>query len=347
MKTKLPGISYEVTSSCNLNCRYCYNHWKCNDSSPRSSNSYKEALRTLKKLMQLADFNQVSFTGGEPLMAERFSELVLYARMKGRQVAVISNGNFGGFREYENLVKLGVALFELPVHSCFPECHDYLTGTAGSWLRSTEIIRGLMLQKTDVVAVIVLTRVNCLEIEKTISFIRSLGITRIMLNRFNLGGQGLQEMKNLLMSAGELNAAFSKASDMAIKLKLSISSNVCTPICILDPDKYSGIRFSFCSSDFTRRPLTLDILGNLRFCNHSPVELGNIFKNTLEEILTSFGAEAWKNTIPGFCKDCKAYYRCQGGCRAASEQMGYGLDHPDPLLDFTLPDEVELSRLKS
>jgi radical SAM protein with 4Fe4S-binding SPASM domain len=278
-------------------------------------------------------------------MAQRFPELVLYARLKGKQVSVISNGNFAGFQEYENLVKLGVSLFEMPVHSYDPLKHDYLTHREGSWLRSTDIIKGLIPLKTEVVAVIVLTKVNCREVAETIDFISSLGIKRIMFNRFNLGGQGLREMENLLMSNEELNSAFSAASDKAIELKLSVSSNVCTPICILDPDKFRGIRFSFCSSDFTKRPLTLDIKGNLRFCNHSPVVLGNIFETSLHDILTCDRAMAWEQTIPVFCKPCKEYIRCQGGCRAASEQMGYGLDHPDPVLDFIKPEKFGMNQI--
>ena len=41
----------------------------------------------------MADVEQVTFTGGEPFLAERFSELVLYTRMKRKQVAIITNGN--------------------------------------------------------------------------------------------------------------------------------------------------------------------------------------------------------------------------------------------------------------
>ena len=27
-KVKLPGLIYEMTTLCNLKCKYCYNYWK-------------------------------------------------------------------------------------------------------------------------------------------------------------------------------------------------------------------------------------------------------------------------------------------------------------------------------
>jgi len=35
-----------------------------------------------------------------------------------------------------------------------------------------------------------------------------------------------------------------------------------------------------------------------------------------------------------YCKECKRYEECFAGCRAASEQLGMGLEHADPILKF-------------
>ena len=53
MKIKLPNISFEVSHECNLNCLYCYNHWKYDNNKLSIPNSYKQAKKTLKKILYL------------------------------------------------------------------------------------------------------------------------------------------------------------------------------------------------------------------------------------------------------------------------------------------------------
>ncbi len=303
-------------------------------------------MKTLKCLLKQADVQHITFTGGEPLMAERFSEMVLFVRMKGIAVTVISNGNYGDIPAYKQLTELGVSLFELPVHSKDPGQHDYLTGHQGSWKRSVEAIKGLLNTKAEVVVVIVLTKANFESISDTLEYIHALGIRRVMLNRFNLGGAGIRETGNLLMSRAELHQAFRDAAEKANTLNLSVSSNVCTPVCVLNPKDFRGIQFTSCSFDFSSRPLTVDFSGNMRFCNHSPTVLGNIFEKSPEEILKSDIVAGWKQIVPSFCSDCIAWESCKAGCRAASEQMGLSLHHPDPIIELMGEDDALLEELK-
>ncbi len=335
MKVDLPYITFETTSVCNLKCRYCYNIWKMpgtEDFEP--FNSYKQARKTLKKLFQLANVNHVTFTGGEPFLAERFAELVLFTRLKNKSVAIITNGNKANEADYKQILDLGVGLFEVPIHSPDSKAHDYMTNTAGSWEKSLNSLQTLVNLGANVVAVIVITKANYHQVKETLLFIKDQGINRIMLNRFNIGGAGILEKENLWLSHDELKATYRIASETGRKHKLNLSSNVCTPVCVLNPAEYPGIAFSHCSPEVTRRPLTLDIIGNLRFCNHSPTILGNIFKDKLSDMLHSEKAELWSKVTPDFCGSCHLYSKCMGGCRAASEQLNLSLNAVDPVVEI-------------
>jgi len=346
MRIEIPNISFEVTNLCNLHCRYCYNHWKCNDSKISTCNNYAKAKKTLSRLFKIADVKHISFTGGEPLLAERFLELVLYVRMKGALVTVISNGTSASFSEYKQLVDLGVSLFELPILSHNPNIHDYMTQHPGSWEKSVATTKDLLSLHANVVAVMVLTKANCINISDTLIFISSIGISRVMINRLNIGGQVTKNIQELLMSRNELNDAFKEIVVSSKALKLAVTSNVCTPVCVLNPKNYRGIRFTSCSFDLTKRPITIDYQGDMRFCNHSPVIIGNIFKDRLDSIFNSQQVLQWKNIIPHFCMECKAYNHCKAGCRAASEQMGLSLHHPDPIMSYVELDHELLKELK-
>ncbi len=334
-KLTLPHIIFETTSVCNLKCRYCYNIWKIPGTKGfEQFNSYKQAKKTLKRLFKIADVNSVTFTGGEPFLAERFNELVLFTRLKNKSVTIITNGNAATEKDYKQMVDLGVNLFELPIHSSSAKEHDFMTNTTGSWQRSVESVKELVQLKAYVVAVVVITKANYHLIDKTLQFIKSLDINRIMLNRFNIGGQGIAEKNNLWLSHREINQAYKVASETGRKENLILSSNVCTPMCVLNPFDFQNIGFTSCSADVSRRPLTIDIFGNLRFCNHSPTVLGNIFKDKLKDMLNSREAQLWNDVTPDFCSDCNLYERCMGGCRAASEQLKLSLKAVDPIVEI-------------
>ena len=333
MKTKLPFVSFEATMRCNLRCRFCYNHYKNTGDVPAPS-SYAQAKKTLNQIFKVFDVGQITFTGGEPFMTERFGELVLSARFKGATVGVISNGNFATIDNYLQLVDLGVKLFELPIHSYNPEIHDFMTRVEGSHQKSLHIIKELINHGVTPTAVIVLTKFNAENASQTVRYIHSLGISRIMLNRYNIGGEGVKYPSEILPTKEQLQSAFKEISDEALKSHLTILSSVCTPHCVLDPDLYRGIRFTACSFDITRRPVTIDYLGNVRFCNHSPVVLGNIFDNSPKDIFANPSATEWGRVVPDFCVGCARLSRCKSGCRAANQQCGTDLHHPDPVVDY-------------
>ena len=134
----LSRIAFEITDHCNLDCVYCYNIWKMNGATHKPFNSYKKATATLQQLFKQADIKSVALTGGEPFLAERFLEIVLFCRMEGKQLTLISNGTQGKPSEYKQLLKMGVALFELPIHSAQAAVHDRMTQRNGSWQKAEE-----------------------------------------------------------------------------------------------------------------------------------------------------------------------------------------------------------------
>jgi MoaA/NifB/PqqE/SkfB family radical SAM enzyme len=215
-------------------------------------------------------------SGGEPLLAERFTELVLLCRMRGAAVSVITSGTVGGEDEFARLLHLRVDLFEIPVNCDQSSLHDAIAGIAGSWHRAVRTLRILLDRGAVVTCVIVLTRLNATRIVPTLDFLATAGVRTIMLNRFNLGGAGIQARSGLLLDADELREAYRADDEAAARLSLSVSANVGTPLCIIDPRHYPHIMMSSCGRVPDRMPLTLGADGSLRLCNHSPVILGNI-----------------------------------------------------------------------
>ena len=332
MSLQLEHIALELTDRCNLDCCYCYNIWKVPGAQRDRFDSYPKAIRALKQFFSHAAIRNVTLTGGETFMAERVMEVALFCRMEGKSVTVISNGTAGTEQQYKQLIDMGVTLFEMPVHSADEAVHDAITGVKGSWRKSTASLCAVRDLGGYPVAVIVLTRHNAPGLGATLGYIASLGIKRIMLNRYNIGGRHTADPATVSATHAGLRSAFRTADDKAGELGLTITSNVCTPTCLLDPADYPRLGFGNCSPDPLRKPITLDINGNIRLCNHSPVVAGNIFRQPLEEILYSPYSRSWGEIVPEYCAGCNLWERCLGGCRAASEQCGLGLGAPDPIL---------------
>lgn len=330
-KTELNYVVFEATSECNLHCIYCYNHWKRPGEAPLQvpEKQYNQNIATLRKLFKVAHVKHVTFSGGEPSLSERLEEQILFCRMKGASISLISNGYALTTERISELIRLGVSLFEFPFHSHIPSVHDRMTGVVGSWEKARHNMLVASKMGAMVVPVVVITQHNAGHLGETLTELHRLGFNRMMLNRYNIGGRNVQASERVSANKAELNEAFAQASKVGAQLKLSLSSNVCTPHCIVDPLHFRNIAFTNCSPNLAQRPLTLTADGNLRFCNHSPSVLGNIFTHELSKLLETnyFNVDA----VPEFCADCSKYSRCLGGCRAAAEQVGRSFNDVDPL----------------
>ena len=332
-RLELPVVMYEVTHRCNYACRYCYNDWKRWPASGEAAgdDAYARNLCTLKQLFRAAKVRQIGMTGGEPFLAERFAELVLFCRMQGAAVSIISNGS--DHRPYRLMRELGVTQLTLPLHAAAADVHDRMTGADGSWFRSLHAIRHQVALGGRVVASMILTAENWDQVAGVLRLCRDLGVGHVMINRFNIGGAGIREARRLLPAPDRLREAYATASRLGVRLGLTLSSNVGTPQCLIDPDHYPGVHFTGCSVDPLRRPLTLAPDGDLRSCNHSPVVVGNIFTTAMAEILRNARDRCSQQVVPDICAACHRYALCLGGCRAAAEQVGLPVHAADPVLN--------------
>jgi radical SAM protein with 4Fe4S-binding SPASM domain len=331
-KTELNYIIFEVTPRCNLNCLYCYNHWKRPGETTPEELDYKSTKKTLAKLFKTTTLNHVTFSGGEPLLFERIEELILFCRMKGATVSVITNGNSGNINLFSSLIRIGVNLFELPVHAHQSSIHDRMTQRLGSWEQSLRTLHTLQKLGGYVVPVIVITRYNYQTVGETLRYLHGLGINRVMLNRYNIGGISMQHPERILSTHAELRMAFKQANQVARELHMSVTSNVCTPHCVIEPKEFPTIGFTNCSAEISKRPLTVTAYGDIRFCNHSPSVLGNVHKQPIQQILHDAACTFGEFEKPEFCAECTVYDKCLGGCRAAAEQVSGTLKAVDPLV---------------
>jgi len=339
-KIDVPYIVYEMATKCNLNCKYCYNYWKANSKSYLEEYEQYKPLNTLKKIFKYVNIRNITFSGGEPTINyEELIDCIIFSKLKGKKVTLITNGTLLNEEKINQLIKLKVDMYELTINSYDKSIHENMNGVKDSFDKTVNTIKLLVEKEQKVTVPIVITKYNCENITKTLEFIKSLGAKNIMLNRYNIGGNGVNNPSDVSASKEQLRKAFFEANEFAKRENIKLYSLVCTPNCLLNPKDYSNIVFSHCQIDSLKRPFTLGRNGDIRFCNHSPIAMGNIFNQSFEEILKNDYLNKWKNIEPKFCKDCEEKKECKYGCRAASEQVWNTLEREDPIIEYLKVDK--------
>lgn len=291
------------------------------------------AKKSLQTLLQQAEVSSISFSGGEPLLVPRLFDLILKARFAGSNVHLLTNGTLLTDDTIGYCRDLGVEMIQIPILAPDAELHDSITGLAGSWQRAVAAARKIARwDSSRLIPVFILSALNISHVIPTLELYRDLGVKHIMFNRFNVGGLGIQHWKSLRLTTQQLQDTFAAASRFLVENDMVANSGVCSPICILDPKRYPGIRFAYCNTDISHRPITVNYRGDVRYCNHSPKVLGNIHSQPLSQILTQATASGYFDSVPDVCSQCSLWSRCRGGCRAASEQLHGRFDLADPIL---------------
>ena len=326
------NLVYELTGACNQCCRFCYNYWR-DGKIPIEAPNPSLVRKTLKRLLSQASVGTISFSGGEPLLLKNIHDLVLHARFKGSQVNVLTNGTLLTDDALSNFLSLGVGAIQIPLLSADASIHDYLTSVPGSWAKALDAL-GRAGKAGVGVAVLVITKKIAAGVKETLGLIKGCNVHTVMVNRFNIGGNGIRNIKELVPGRESLKAAFAGIETFAAaNTAMRFVSGVCTPLCLMDTAPYPHIRFTKCSTDLTGRPVTVNYNGDVRFCNHSPRVLGNIYDRPIGDILADPEISRLYSPLPEECGKCILLQRCGGGCRAASEQVYGTFAAMDPILE--------------
>jgi len=331
------SILFEAETRCNLSCTFCYNCWNADAGYPRGRLSTRKTIAMLRKAVRESGATQVAFTGGEPLLRDDLPDLAAALTLGGTGVTVLTNGTLLTRDWVRDLKSTGVRLFQLTLLAMDERLHDEHCGP-GSF---ASVMKGLDILAAEGVAssvTVVVTKRTVDELPAIMAFLKKTGHGTFLLNRYNPGGRALAEGRagDMLLSTEETRRMLGHAETQAEAQGLKPFAAVPIPPCVVDRAAYPHVEFAGCAAATEMAYFTLDPLGNVRMCNHSPVILGNIARQPFDAIANSPPSESWRRTRPAFCEPCPGWDACKGGCRAVCQQMGRGLDTLDPYVACAL-----------
>jgi radical SAM protein with 4Fe4S-binding SPASM domain len=302
---------------------------------PKGELSTKYFKNIILRLKKETKFKVAAFSGGEPLLRNDIFDLVKFADENKIKSTLITNGTLLSEKVVDKCIDAGVALFEISLLSPRNKIHDKLVRAEAH----NKVLDGFANVKSaggNSIAAFVATKMNIAETKETAELAVALGAKGMMFNRFNPGGEGTKHVRELLPSLNSLVNALKQLDLIGEQYGISVSSNVPIPPCLLDTKEFKHVKFGYCPAGEKNAYFTIDPLGNVRTCNHSPTILGNLKTHSFAEVKNHPFVKELKERLPSLCLACTQRNLCKGNCKASAEVCYGSLVDPEPLLKQNL-----------
>ncbi len=303
-----------LTYKCQNRCVHCYNE-------PRAVRELlpEQWKGVITRLWNLG-IPHVVFTGGEPTLYPGLEELVAESERLGQVTGLITNGRKLREHGYLNrLVEKGLDHVQITVLSDEEKVHDALVGDPGAWKQTVEGLRVALSQQLYVSTNTTILRSNFDHIERTMSFLVSLGVKNIAFNGIIRSGKGKEAEAVGCQELGELLTRLRlKAAETGVKLTWYTP----TPYCELNPVNL-GLGIKQCTACSLSMAIEPD--GAVLPCQSYYRPLGNILKDDWQDIWNHQLCKDIRERryLDGECLECGMKDVCGGGCPLAREHGDY------------------------
>ncbi len=170
--------SMELTYTCNLACRFCYNPVQRKNQPrtippPAPSGEplrFEEIIRLLDDLREMGVL-YLTLTGGEPILHPDFWAIAYAAKERSFALRVFTNGASLTERTVERLAHLAPNCLEMSLHGATPGTAEALTQTKGSFERQIRALEWLRARDLRVFLKVVVTRL----VEHELETIKAIG----------------------------------------------------------------------------------------------------------------------------------------------------------------------------
>ena len=121
-------VMFELTYRCNFRCRHCY--------VPQSYRKYnelktKEVFFILNQLRDIGCF-YLGFTGGEPFIREDIMDILWYAKKKGFEIIIYTNGSLIDEERTDELAHLRPNKIDITIPALSKDAFERISGVSGS-----------------------------------------------------------------------------------------------------------------------------------------------------------------------------------------------------------------------
>lgn len=326
----LKSIHIECTNRCNYNCKHCYSG---SESSRHSEIPYTQ-LESLLSEAAACGVDEISISGGEPLLYPKLNEAICLAKESGMDVMVSTNASLLSKDRIDVFKSLEVDLVTVSLHGANEKSHDFLTGVKGSFWNAMTAIDNLSNLKCTFAIATTVSSLNINEIRNITRIVLSYQPQMWYVFRFIPLGRGRENEELLALSPLEHQRAMSMISAELGRYPVNVRYVSEYPYVDLSEGKAAlqcEAGKSWCVIDATGSvyPCT-GLRGKQMLC-------GNVSEESLSKIWET--SQKLRNlrsilenplNIGEPCSICAHIQTCRGGCRAAAvAKAGGRMDSSD------------------
>jgi len=328
-------VMIEVTPQCNFKCKFCFNRVSFAKQGHLGKGATTAYLKKLINNIKKAGVSIVRFTGGEPMLREDIFELIKYAKTKGLEVRLNTNGSLiKSYKMAKEMAKyLDYVLFSM--HTYDSKKDEKITGFKGSFEKKLRAVKwfkkaGIKTVRMSTIA----TLDNIKNLEKFYQLFKEIKIDKWATNRLIPlpGEKNIWGKKELPLLIGKLIKIKKDIVKNNIPLKLHIVNAV--PLCADDPIKMNAICSGARSVDGHER-FVVDPRGFAKPIYYIEKNIGDAL-----DILTCWNHPFMKTlrnykSLPKECQRCSLLEKCKGGNRYSAYAVFGSYQAKDPLMNYS------------
>jgi radical SAM protein with 4Fe4S-binding SPASM domain len=297
---KLHTVHLNLTNKCNLKCIYCYADER--DKKERNL-GFKDYLNIIDSINNLSKNVDIVLTGGEPLLIKYALDVAEYAKNKGNQLHLLSNGLLINEDNVKKISEL-FDLVKISLDGSNSTIHDMHRGE-GSFYKTLKAVDLLVKNKAKVQISMTVTKKN---INDMSSMVNKFGSLLSFAPLFKAGRA--KDHKRLSIAGKEYYDALTSIGNV------NPLSYLCSSL-----DRAKKQRAMKCAIGDAE--ISISDTGDVYPCHllHLPQFLaGNVKEKSLETIYqTSDNLKSCRQltvlNVKG-CKKCDIRFICGGACRA-------------------------------
>lgn len=340
------SVEIEITSRCNLSCRYCSFFSSCSDVA--KDLPLEEWSKFFEELNCCAVTN-VCLAGGEPFYRDDIKEIISAIVRNRMRFNVLSNGTLITGEMAEFLASTGRCdSVQVSIDGSVPVSHDSFRGK-GTFYRAIQGINNLKEHGVPVAIRVTIHRENVHDLENIARFLlEEIGLPSFSTNAASYLGLCRHNTEMVQLTGEDRTLAMEKLLRLSQKYEGRISAQA-GPLAEArmwlemessrregaEPQEGRGC-LTGCGGVFKKMGVKAD--GAMVPCTMLPhLELGRINEKNLEEIwqrhplLKKLRA---RTSVPlcsfKFCQDCAYISYCTGNCPALAYTLHGDENHPSP-----------------
>lgn len=336
-------VNFEITSKCNQSCIHCF----ASSGHEKKDMSTKEVKDFIDRL-EGTSVKYLSFSGGEPLIRSDIFDLIDHVKKRELYIGLSTNGTLIDEITAVKIAELGVDSVAVSIHGSKESTHDIIVRKKGAYLKAIEGIKNLLAENVPTRVLTTVMRQNYSEIPYIRKCMEKHGINVNKILHFSAmplrpAGRANVNWNELVLSPDELWHLWEERWGSIGK---DVFGDCPLPIPIIEtldvflkekPYDLTAEKLKKICEGCVAGKIFCEITsnGNVLLCPFVRLPIGNIRKNTLENIWkTSYLIKKVQNReFTGKCGNCQNADIC-GGCRAEAFVRSGDILGSDPTCKF-------------